>query len=167
MRTFPSLSTCRLLICAHILRDAVNLPAHPKNVRTFRTRPKVRTNGPALARWRGQEMCARLLMGSRRWTSSIERAHQLKMSTFLGPSARRLGPLCMSHVLLGAPAGGDPDARLRTAVDCRAAVDCVHEGLRMLPPTLLECATGVSMLRPDTRSRASSVPVAWLMSLGT
>ena len=27
MRTFPSLSTCRLLICAHILRDAVNLPA--------------------------------------------------------------------------------------------------------------------------------------------
>ena len=79
-------------------------------------------------------------MGSRRWTSSIERAHQLKMSTFLGPSARRLGPLCMSHVLLGAPAGGDPDARLRTAVDCRAAVDCVHEGLRMLPPTLLECA---------------------------
>ena len=106
-------------------------------------------------------------MGSRRWTSSIERAHQLKMSTFLGPSARRLGPLCMSHVLLGAPAGGDPDARLRTAVDCRAAVDCVHEGLRMLPPTLLECATGVSMLRPDTRSRASSVPVAWLMSLGT
>ena len=44
-------------------------------------------------------------------------------------------------------------------LDCRAAVDCVHEGLRMLPPTLLECATGVSMLRPDTRSRASSVPV--------
>ena len=79
----------------------------------------------------------------------------MKMPTFLGPSARRLDPLCMSHVLLGAPAGGDPDARLRTAVDCLAAVDCVHKGLRMLPPTLLERATRVSMLRPDTRSRAT------------
>ena len=76
----------------------------------------------------------------------------MKMSTFLGPSARRLDPLCMSHVLLGAPAGGDPDARLRTAVDCRAAVDCVHEGLRMLPPTLLECATGVSTCYGRTRA---------------
>ena len=46
-------------LCAHFAGCCKSPRTHPKNVRTFRTRPKVRTNGPALARWRGKK-CAHI-----------------------------------------------------------------------------------------------------------
>jgi hypothetical protein len=50
--------------------------------------------------------------------------------------------LCMSHVCISVrQQGATQRARLRTAVDCHAAVDCL-QGLAHVAPPLLERAYG-------------------------
>ena len=54
---FPPSQPASLDLCAHFAGCCKSPRTHPKMCALFETRPKVRTNGPALARWRGKK-CA-------------------------------------------------------------------------------------------------------------
>jgi len=92
-------------LCAHFAGCCKSPRAHPKNVRTFRTRPKVRTNGPALARWRGKK-CAHI---------SRERAEREgNVRTFAGSAVQAVRQ-CNSATVKGF--GSPSDAPLTQASD--------------------------------------------------
>jgi hypothetical protein len=74
------------------------------------------------------------LGGPKRWTSSTERAHQLKKPTFWARAFAGSTLVCEPCDTRCA-SGGRPGTRLRTAVDC-SAVDCL-QGFALVDPHFL------------------------------